>query len=81
MKNANPVLVIANVAHRAISRPVHVLRLASTADSMTEKLRVLLATSSIMPICIARMYLRFCYPQAYQRNKRRPVIVDAQSEQ
>ena len=53
MRGAHTRVLIAADAH---SRPVCVLRLVSTADNKTERLRVLLS-ASIMAICIARMFI------------------------
>ena len=73
-----PILIITTDAHWAISRPAHVLRLVSMADSRTKSLCVLLS-ASIMPICITHTYL-FHPPllsTAFQRNKGYPRILAA----
>ena len=71
-------LIIATDAHWAISRPVCVLRLISTADSRTERLCILLP-ASIRPSCITHstLFSRHYYQPASQWNKHHPQIVAA----
>lgn len=69
-------------AHWAISRVACVLRLASMADSRTERLRVLLP-ASVRPSCDPLMYLinHCCYSPTFLWNESHPQIVAAASDQ
>ena len=72
--------IISDDNHRTSARAVCVVRLVSTADNRTERLRLLLTASNSCH-CIARTYLLIqplLVSVDFQRNKRHPQIVASQ---
>ena len=73
--------IISNDGHRASARPVRVIRLVSTADSRTERLRFLMTASNSRYSThriACTYYIQPSLMSASQFSKRRPRIVATQ---